>query len=120
VKCGYRQQGEHDHHPWEAFHIATATFFPAWCIDLLDDLVGSFNYRLNPLCATLTHENEQQGTEVLASCLIAFEAVLAFGICLLGGDATTGPKFYFLLFVVVVNLPGVMLASALNALRKRG
>lgn len=49
-------------------------------------------------------------------CLLSFEAALLFGICLLGADATTGPKIYFLLFVVVVNLPGVMLASGLKLL----
>ncbi len=42
------------------------------------------------------------------------EAVLGAIMYEMGGDATTNPRFLFLLFVVVVNLPGVMVASGLG------
>ena len=49
--------------------------------------------------------------------MVLFEAALGVGIYLLGGEATTGPRFRFLLFVVIVNFPGVMVASGLGLLR---
>ena len=48
--------------------------------------------------------------------LLVFEAALGAGIYLMGEDATTGPRFRFLLLVVIVNFPGVMIASGLGLL----
>jgi hypothetical protein len=48
--------------------------------------------------------------------LLVFEAALGAGLYLMGGDATTGPRFRFLLFVVIVNFPGVMVAARLGLL----
>ena len=47
--------------------------------------------------------------------LVVFEAVLV-SIGYLMGDATTGPKFRFALFVLIVNLPGFIVASKLGFL----
>ncbi len=51
--------------------------------------------------------------------LVIVEVVLA-AILYLMGDATTGPKFTFLLFVLVVNFPGLVLAAKLGLLGQDG
>lgn len=45
--------------------------------------------------------------------LVVFEAILAVSLWLMP-DATTEPRFLFLLFVAAVNLPGVVVASGLG------
>ncbi len=44
-------------------------------------------------------------------CLVVVEAILGAGLCLLKGDATTAPRFYFLLIVLIVNFPGFAVAA---------
>ncbi|SPE55080.1 membrane hypothetical protein [Verrucomicrobia bacterium] len=48
--------------------------------------------------------------------MLVVEAVLGAGLYLMGGDATTGPRFRFLMVVLIANFPGVMLASRLGLL----
>ncbi len=49
-------------------------------------------------------------------CLVVVEAILGAGLCLLKGDATTAPRFYFVLLVLIVNFPGFVVAAKLGLL----